>query len=183
MNRTQVVQSVLWLEQLAEVATAEAAKLREDLIAEARAEYAEQGTANQWRVPDVATVSTSVTRAKVQVQDERKLLQWAKLRHPEAVETVEVLDPRWTTALLGEVEVVDGVVCAGDGEVVPGLGYRPGGRVSGISIRASTAAKEVFATLASQGLRRLALEAGPAVPVVLADATDERPLALPGVDG
>ena len=55
------------------------------------------------------------------------------------------------------------------GEVVPGLAIRPGGQLAGVSIRVSGAGKQVFAALASEGLRKLALSASPAVPTVLAE--------------
>lgn len=170
MNRTDQVQAIIWLDQLAAAAKAECAKLRADLAADAQAEFDEQGTAPTWRIPDLATVSAAVSQAAVRVADEAAFTAWVAKRYPDAVETITRVREHWQADFLrrvsGSVDVVDD---PDTGEVVPGLAIRPGGQLAGVSIRVSGAGKQVFAALASEGLRKLALSASPAVPTVLAE--------------
>lgn len=167
MNRTQTTQAVIWLEQLAAHAKAEAGKLRDQLSADARAELEEQGTAPTWRLPDVATISTSVTHRTVVVDDEKAFTEWVEKRYP--TETVTVIRPAWRKHLLDTAIAEDESVCLPDGEVIPGLVVRPGGQFAGVTIRVAPAAKEVFGLLAEHGLRELASTAGPHGAVVLAE--------------
>lgn len=169
MNRTELVQACIWLDQLAAQAKAERAKLAAQLSADARAEFEEQGTAPTWRIPDVAVVAASVSHEAAFVSDEKAFVEWMAKRFPSEVETVTRVRPAWQTAFLSGLQSAGEVACAPDGEVVPGVSVRPGGEFAGVSIRATGAAKEVFGRLAEHGLRRLALEAGPSVPVVLAE--------------
>ena len=166
MNRTETVQAIVWLDQLAAQAKAESAKLRQDLAADARTEYEEQGTAPTWRIPDVATVAASVTHEAVTVTDDRVLTAWVGERYP--TELLTVVRPAWLADFLSRCQPSGDVACdPATGEVVPGLSVRPGGTFGGISVRVSAAAKEVFGALARHGLERLAVEAGPSRPVVL----------------
>jgi hypothetical protein len=170
MNRTKVVQAILWLDQLAAVAKAEGQKLRVDLAADARAELEEQGTAPTWRIPDVATVAARVSKDAVRITNEPEFTAWVKERYPEGIETVTRVRNAWATTFLGEAGVIgDVAVDSETGEVVPGLAVNVGGEFAGISITATGTAKQVFAALAGEGLRKLALTASPAVPTVLAE--------------
>lgn len=172
MNRTDAIKAIVWLDQLAAQAKAEAAKLRADLVADARAEFDEQGTAPTWRIPDVATVAASVSHETVYVADEAVFTKWAVERYPTEVETIRRIRESWRTRFLGEVIVeFEGLVDRSTGEVVPGLAVKAGGEFAGISIRPTSAAKEVFSALAEHGLRELVAKASPAVPVVLAEVT------------
>lgn len=173
MNRTQIVQAVVFLDQLAAHAKAEGAKLRDQLTADARAEYEEQGTAPTWRIPDVATVAASVTHESVSVADEEAFTAWVKSRYSTEVEMVAKIRAAWLALFLSNAKISgDYAVDPFSGEVVPGLAVREGGRFSGISVRATSEAKAVFAAVAEQSLKKLALDAGPAVPVVLAEVSD-----------
>jgi hypothetical protein len=170
MNRTEVVRAVVWLDQLAARAKDESRKLREQLQADARAEWQEQGTAPTWRIPDVATVAASVTHESVVVEDMTALTRWMEQRYPTEVETVRSIRPAFLAGFLPRAKPAGDVVCDPEtGEVIPGLGVREGGQFGGISVRVTAAAKEVFGALADHGLRELVAAAGPAVPVVLAE--------------
>lgn len=175
MNRTEIVRACIWLDQLAGHVKTERARLAAELAADARAEYEEQGTAPTWRIPDVATVSASVSHAAVYVADEESFTDWVAKRYPTEVETIQRIRSAWLADFLKRaLGSVDVVADPDTGERVPGLGIRGGGQLSGISIRASAAAKEVFSIVARRGLERLAIEAGPDGPVVLAEIPELR---------
>lgn len=175
MNRTELVQAVVWLDQIAAHAIAEGAKLREQLTADARAEYEEQGTAPTWRIPDVATVAAAVSHESVYVADETAFTRWVMSRYPTEIETVSKVRTAWLADFLRTVTVehgtIDGQVAfdTSSGEWVSGLAVREGGRFAGVSIRATSEAKAAFGAVANHALRQLAATAGPAVPVVLAE--------------
>lgn len=173
MNRSEVVKAIVWLDQLAVQAKAEGAKLRAQLAADARAEFEEQKTAPTWRIPDVATVAASVAHEAVVVASDKTLVAWVAERYPTEVEQVTVVRGAWLAGFLTRCRPSGEVACDPDtGEVVPGLAVRPGGTFSGVSVRVTSAAKEVFAALARRGLEKLAIEAGPSVPVVVAEVDD-----------
>jgi hypothetical protein len=171
VNRSAVTQAVVWLDAIAAKAKAERDRLREQLDADAYAEFREQGTAPTWRIPDVATVSASVSKQSVSVADEVAFAEWVTERYPDAVETVTRVRDSWRQAFLDRhVEVAgEDMADTATGEVVPGVKVRPGGRFLGVSIRASAEAKQVFGLAAGEGLKHAAALAGPNVPVVLAE--------------
>jgi len=178
VTRTELTQAIIWLDQVAAKAKEESAKLRSDLAVDARAEFVEQGTAPTWRIPDVATITASVTHESVGVADDAAFVSWVAVRYPTEVETVTVVRPAWRAYLLTQAVVNGEVACLPDtGEVVPGLSVRAGGDFAGIAIRATAAAKAAFGAVAGEALRQMALVAGPAVPVVLAEleAADAHP--------
>jgi len=169
MNRAETITAVIWLDQIAAKAKEEAAKLRADLSADARAEFEEQGTPPTWRVPDVATVSASVTHAGIVVGDERALARWVMSRYPTEVEEVVQVRSAWRTHLLAIAQPSgDVATLPNTGEVIPGLTVRAGGEFAGVTVRATPAAKAVYGEVAGVALRQLAATAGPSMPVVLA---------------
>lgn len=160
-------QTLLW-EQVAAAARAKAAKFREELTADAQVEYAEQGTAPTWRLPDIGTVSLPVSRETVYVTDEAALLAWVKVHYPEEVETQERVRPAFLGGLIGAVEPAGDVACIPlTGTVVPGLAVREGGQPGSLSFRPSPDAKRV----AAAGAERLveSLESAIGQPIVLAE--------------
>jgi hypothetical protein len=168
MNRTDAIKAIVWYDQLIAAAKTEAAKLRADLYADAKAEFEEQGTAPTWRIPDLATVAAAVSHTAVYVSDEHAFTDWVAKRYPEQIETR--VRPSFVSANEHWTQVSgDDVSVAKTGEVVPGLAVRHGGEFAGVSIRATAEAKEVFRALANHGLRELAASASPAVPVVIAE--------------
>ena len=155
MNRAELVRAIAACDALGE-------ELRRTLRADAEAEYIEQGTAPTWRVPGV-TVSTAVTRDRVDVVDEHALIEYVADRCPTEVVTVRQVRPAFLRALIADVSArgVD-PPCDVDGRVVPGLVWRRGGEFRSVSVRPS-------AELADE-LTRAAREI----------AAGRRPLSLPG---
>lgn len=148
MNRFEHIRRLLVWESVAAAARAKAAGIRDQLAADARAEYEEQGTAPTWRLPDIGTVSLPVSKETVYVADERALLAWVKAfpaDDADVIETVERIKPWYVADLLRLVQVVDGNVIDDLGTVVPGLAVRPGGTPGSLSFRPSTLAKQVAA--------------------------------------
>ncbi len=160
MNRTELTQAIIWLDQIAAHAKAEGQKLREQIGSDARKEFEEQGTAPTWRIPDVATIAASVTHESVSVGDNAIFVRWVQSRYMTEVEPVLTVRTAWLTGFLARVRV-DGeqVVDPDTGEVVPGLTVREGGRFAGVSIRPTAEAKAAFGAVAEHSLRKLALDA------------------------
>lgn len=171
VNRFEKISWLLMLEQVAAAARARAAELRDDLTADAQAEYAEQGTAPTWRLPDIGTVTLPISAERVVVDDEQVLTGWVTAFHPDEVETLTRVRPAFLTALLAECRGDEGgVVWMREGALVPGLAVRPGGQPQSLSFRPSPDAKRV----AAAGAERLveSLEQSIARPIVLAEAPD-----------
>lgn len=170
MNRQQTLQALAWLQQISARAKAEADNLKQQLADEARAEFEEQGTAPTWRFPDVGRVSTAVSRPAVSVSDEEAFTKWVRARYAHECEVVTRVKPAWQADFLERVSASADVACDPDtAEVVPGLTIRRGGTFVGVSVTFEPAAKAVFAAVADKALRLAAVEAGPGVPVVLAE--------------
>jgi hypothetical protein len=175
MNRSDKVKWALMLDAVAAAVTAQAAAVRAELTADAAADFAEQGTATTWRLPDdLATVSMRVSRSAVVVSEPQVWLKWVAARYPD--EVVRSVRTSWQAAFLKDRVFVEHdpddsnltvMVDPSTGERIPGLEFRRGGEPLGISIRAGDEAKRVFALAAEQVVGRLILEAGPSVPVVL----------------
>lgn len=175
MNRTERLQEVLRLEGLAAAANARAMTHREQLAFEARDELAREGSAPTWRVPDLATITLAVSKETPYVRDEHLLLQWCKQRYPEQVETVEQVRGAFRQRLLVEAIVSDDtVIDAAIGEVVPGVAVRPGGVPQSLTIRASHAARAVYAAMGERTLEDI--DAGEAEPQGHLDMADLAPI-------
>ena len=186
MSRSEKAQGIIWLEQLAAAANHEAQIIRESLEAEARAQHARGDGAPTWRIPDVGRISSSLSKEAVYVSDEDAFTKWVAQRYPTEVESVQSVRSSFQATFLKRLEITGERVFDPemDGEQVPGLSVRPGGKFKGISLTPDDAAKEVFGALANFGLRKLALEAGPEVPVVLGElATKDGAPALVEVEG
>lgn len=173
MNRQQTLQALAWLQQIQARAKQEADTLKQQLAEEARAEFEEQGTAPTWRFPDVGRVSTSVSHAAVYVKDEAAFREWVAKRYPDEIVTRQEVGASWQASFLSGVETT-GVLVAdpATAERVPGLDIRPGGTFTGVTVTFEPTAKKVFAAVADKALRLAAVEAGPGVPVVLAELSD-----------
>lgn len=146
MNRFEMIRRTLMWESVAAAAKAKANALRDDLTADARAEYAEQGTAPTWRLPDIGTVTLPVSREVVYVADEAALTAWVKAFHPEEVEVRYRVRDSFMTALLADCRGDEnGVVWMREGALVPGLAVRDGGQPGSLSFRPTAVAKEYAA--------------------------------------
>lgn len=163
MNRTEKALRAAYLEQVAAAINLEARSLRNDLEEEALTEYQTHGTAVSWRTPDINVVA-AVSKEAVTVSDPSALREWVALRHPTEVELVPTIRPAWLGGLLERAQPAGDVACDPEtGEVIPGLGVRPGGVFSGIRIVPTPAAKQALAAVAkahvADVLPRLALRA------------------------
>lgn len=170
MNRSGVVTAVVWLDQIVAAAKAKREELAAQLEADARAEYAEQGTAASWRYPDVAKVTSRVSHSSVRVADEAAFLAWVQANHPDAVETLTRVRPGWQSRFLDEVLEA--------GREVPGVVHEQGGRFLGVSVSAERDAKRALGYLAEEGLKLAALNAGSVVAPTFAELE-----AAPGSEG
>lgn len=158
MNRLEATRQVLLLEAAAAKLKERAAAVRADLNADARAELAEQGTRPTWRT-DFGTWSLPVSEEAPTVTDGAALTAWCKERYP--TEIVEVVNPAFQTALLAQLLPVGEVVMdPATGEVVPGLGVRPGGVPQTLRFRANATAQTVAAEHAAALVDELAAGLG-----------------------
>lgn len=153
MNRADTVRAVLACEALAK-------ELRAALVADARAEYDEQGTVPTWRLPGV-TAAASTSNPTAVVADEKAFTDWVSTRNPTEVETVTITRVRdaWRTAVLGTA-VKLGAACTADGEVIPGVEYRSGGEYRSLSLNPERDLKDQLREYArdiAAGRRPLAL--------------------------
>lgn len=185
-THAELVTQIAWLEQIKAVAGQKSAELREQLAADARAEYKKHGMGVQWKLSDLATVVLPLSQQAVYVRDPIVFLRWVKERYPDGVETVEQVRSGWQGQFLADCKVAPKVDSPGDpydpatGEVVPGLAVRPAGVPGTLTVTVKAAAKELFAALADHGLRQLALEAGPSAPREM--VSGRIPLGLPEVE-
>ncbi len=175
MNRMQTVTAMVWLDQIAAHAKAVRDQLRGQLDADAAREYETGGTVPTWRIPDVATVSGSVSKQTIGVTDEAAFTDWVQERYPDAIRTLATVRAGWRERFL-ETAQVDGddVSDPDTGEVIPGLTVRRGGRFLGVSVRATVDAKGVLGIAAVEGLKHAATLAGPNMPIVLAELEPAR---------
>lgn len=156
MNRADIVKGVLIWEQVAAAAKDKAAEFREQLNADAVAEFREQGTAPTWRLPDIGAVTLPVSVEAPYVADMEALQKWAAERYPAEVETVVRLRPEFVAGLTARVIVDDGqVIDQTVGEVVPGFAVRPGGIAKSLSIRPTPEAKAMIRVFADGIVSRL----------------------------
>jgi hypothetical protein len=167
MNRFELIRRTLMWSQVKAAAAAKEAALREQLTADARAEFEEQGTAPTWRLPDIGTVTLPVSNEAVYVTNEAALVEWAKRDWPTEVVTVEKIRPAFLQVLLSNVAVPAGEVAvdSGSGEIIPGLSVRPAGTPGSLSFRPTPLAKQV----AAAGAERLmeSVEKAIGEPIVL----------------
>jgi hypothetical protein len=168
-TRIERLQALAWLDALADQAQEHAKRIRTELETEANAEYVATGMAPTWR-SDVATVSARMSNPAVFVANPAELVEWLIERHPDQV----VPTPRevFVTALRKRCKPSGDVVVDGTtGEVVPGLGYRTGGRFLGIGVKPTDEARAVFSALAVEALYGAALTAQPVIGAELAAIT------------
>lgn len=168
MNRREKTIAAAYYEQLAEQVTGKSRELRNQLRADAVAEFAENGGAPTWRY-DVGTVSLAISKESVEVCDEAAFRTWVGERYPE--ELVQTVRASWQTAFLERARQEADTEIVADphtGEVIPGVRLKPGGEPKHLTVRVDAAAKEVLAMHAAAGLKHLEIDGNPA-PVVLAE--------------
>lgn len=156
MNRADLVREILRWESIAAAATAKAKELRSDLAAQAVAEFTEQGVAPSWSIPGLGTAVLPVSKASIQVTDPDALTKWAKVHHPDRVETVDQVRPGAVEAIVSTLIADEaGVVDPETGELVPGLTIREGGKPGALTLRLERAAKKSAAGDAAEVLSAL----------------------------
>jgi hypothetical protein len=154
VNRAEVIRQILLWERVAEQATARAAAFRAQLQADANAEFAEQGTAPTWRLPEIAQVVLPVSRTAAVVRDHEALAKWVHLRNPGEVELRVRL--AFVKALRDGARIEGEAVVDRDGTVIPGMSVAPGGTPRAISVTPEGPAREVAAEAAERVLDMVA---------------------------
>lgn len=151
--RGQLAAEAVWWDAVAADARARGQLAREQLDAQARHELVRDGVAPTWRIPGVGTVPLALTADRVDVADAAAYTEWVADTFPEQVETVTTIQvrPGYDKAVRDTAVKLGGPYAA-DGQVIPGLVFVPGGQPHGISIRASSDAKESAAVLAEAAL-------------------------------
>jgi hypothetical protein len=154
VNRAQQVEALAACEALAKA-------LRENLNADARAEFVEQGCAPSWRLPGF-TVSTSLTSDVIAITDEAAFKAYVAERYPTEIETVTITRVRqaWQGGMFAKLLAAGEPLSDDEGTVVPGLEFRPGGDFRSVSLLPKSATKLRLATVAAEiaaGTRPLAL--------------------------
>lgn len=127
---------------------AAAAAIEAEIKARVTRNYAEEGSADTWRLPG-GLVTANLSTGGAEIVDRPAFLSWLALRHPTEVErklirVTEVRNDRWLKQLLGrlvpmdpeELEPGEGTPCVEDsGEIIPGVVWRAGDRLVSVSIR------------------------------------------------
>jgi len=136
-------------------------RLRAALTADAAAEFSTQGTVPTWKLPGITVVGSTI-HPSVAVVDEAAFLSWVAERYPSEVETVVITRarPAWQATFLADVATRGEPPCDVEGEIVPGLQWRPGGGFGGIALRVDRDTKATLAGFAEEivaGKRPLAL--------------------------
>jgi hypothetical protein len=154
LTRFERVREVLRLEGLADAAKSRAFEHRRALEADARAELAREKVAPTWRITDVGTITLPTTQAGFAVTDAAALLAWCQERHPEQVETVELVRSAFVAALMKRATVAGDLVVDVTGEPVPGLAWKVGGEAKSLSFRIESDVKKLFRAAADELLDR-----------------------------
>jgi hypothetical protein len=136
VNRLKATQNVLKLEAAAAQLKERAKAIRLELDADARRELEEQGSAPTWRLADLGTWSLPVSKEAAVITDRAALTEWVKERWPDEID--ETIKPAFEAAMRSWLDPVGEVVIfRHTGEVVPGLGVRPGGVPQSLRFKAN----------------------------------------------
>lgn len=143
MKRADIIKNLILLGQVADRVKARIGDLRLELETQARAEYEQQGMAPAWTLPGVATCTLGITDTTIAVSDEKALVAWLERNRPDEVETIARPRDAGLKALIDGAET-DGEIVHFGGDVIPGLAVIPGGTPKGITVRATSGAKQVL---------------------------------------
>jgi hypothetical protein len=153
-NRATLARDVLFWKAVAEAAALRAHTARAILDGQARAELERDGVAPTWRIPGLGTVPLALTSDSVDVVDEAAYVEWMRRRFPTEVETITRVRPAFDKALR-EAAAKRKASCDDQGELIPGLTFRPGGKPRGVSVRPSADATAAAAAQAEVFLARV----------------------------
>ena len=155
LNRATIVRGIVACEALAK-------RLRARLADEAATDAATNGTIPSWKIAGVNVVG-SATHDSVVVTDEAAFLAWVAERHPTEVETIRRVRPAWLSGFLTDVVGRGNPPCDAEGQIVPGLEWRPGGEFKTLTYKVDPEVKALVAAHADEiatGRRPLALLPG-----------------------
>src|ERR1700754_1825647 len=132
-TRAELVEQVAYYAAVAAQASKREKEFRERLKAQARDEYVTNGTAATWRMPGLATVSTSTAQGSMEFENPAAVLEFVKEHYPTEIR--EVVNTACVRTLL------DGARFEGDrwvsaaGIPLPAVKVTTGGRFIGISFK------------------------------------------------
>jgi len=171
VNRADKIAEITKREALAAAWKKSATELRDEVQAEALAEFERDGTAPSWTIRDVGRATLPLSNESVVISDIDALLKWVQDRHPENVETVAQIRPAYVTWLIQYAQRhADGVVLdPNTDEVIPGLAIRAGNVPGTLAIVPERGIKGMLAAWAAEQVdRALVAEHGQAVSDVAA---------------
>lgn len=151
MNRAERLQELLRLDGLIAAAKDRAGEHRIALATEAAGEYEREGMAPTWRWPDLGTVILPISKETPVVADAEALVEWCRQRYPSELETFVRVRPAFQDALLKRAQPMgESAMDPATGELIPGMGVRPGGVPRALTIRATPEATALFAEVGRQ---------------------------------
>lgn len=151
-NRADLARQGLFWDSVAEAAREKSRAARAALTEAAVEEFERDGCAPTWRIPGIGTVPLALTSSSVAVVDGVAFLEWVAARYPDEIEHTPRVRPAFADRLLKAAVKLGDPPSTADGEVIPGLTFRPGGQPRGIQIRPDADAKEAAAELAQSFL-------------------------------
>ncbi len=167
MNRYDKAREIARREAIAAEWNASAKVLRDEMDADARREWQENGSGTTWTFKDLGRVTLPLSNETPYVSDIAALLKWCKERFPQHVEQVEQVISSFQAWLLknGVCDAEAGVVLhPKTEEVIPGLGVREGNQPGSLTVVVDPAAKALYRNYARQVVAEaLAAEYGEAV--------------------
>ncbi len=152
MKRNDIIREIARREALGAAWNDSARGLRAELAAQATAEFEANGNGVTWTVKDLGRVCLPTTDEAVIVADVEPLKRWVKQHHPDELQIVVEVRPAFQTWLLKHATITeDGtVIHPRTGEVVPGLGVRPGGQPKSLTITVDRTVKDLYADYAAR---------------------------------
>lgn len=148
MTRAEQAKAALFWDAVAEDAKSRSREARAELTAAATEELRREGIAPTWRVPGIGTVPLQITSPAVDVADPDAYAAWVAVRYPDEIETVRRVRPAFDERLRRAAVKYGDPPCTADGEVIPGLVFRPGGAPRGIQIRPDAPARQMVSDAA-----------------------------------
>lgn len=144
-NRAERAQMAHFWDSVADDAKIRSQAIRQELTAEASAEFQRDGIAPTWRIPGFGSVPLNLTSDTVEVTDPDAYAKFVAERWPDEVESVLRVRKAFDGRLRASAVKRGDPPTTADGEVIPGLVFRPGGQPKGIQIRPDDQAKELAA--------------------------------------
>jgi hypothetical protein len=160
-NRAERARRAAFYVAVATEAKDRAGALMAELEGEALAELEATGAAPTWRIPGLGSVPLCLSSPRVEVVDEAAYLRWVGWRHPSEIEEILRVRPAFDEWLRKALAKRGDPPCDDQGEVIPGLAFRPGGQPRGVQLRPEATAKAGAAAAARaylDGMPALSIE-------------------------